>query len=338
METHDYRVEGPVMLMLTTTAIDVDPELLNRCLVLTVDEEAGQTAAIQQSQREARTLAGIQAKRERSAIEALHRNAQRLLSPVAVVNPHAPALSFAAHQTRLRRDHAKYLALIDAVAFLHQHQRERKTAQFADGSTFEYIEVTKADIAMAGELAAVVLGWSVDELPPQSRRLLDAVRAYVAAEAQQQGIPAARVMFDRRGLAAAIGWTYKQVRRHLDRLAEDEFVVVGGMGFGQVLRYRLAVPDDVGPSGLGLHATAPAPTATTNALPMQTPVCPPLAQGLPMGDGQGQHAEKSAVNAANKGGLPMTAVFTTGGMQPDASYVGTDAPPVVVFKRDQAAG
>jgi hypothetical protein len=36
--THDYRVEGPVMLMLTTTAIDVDPELLNRCLVLSVDE------------------------------------------------------------------------------------------------------------------------------------------------------------------------------------------------------------------------------------------------------------------------------------------------------------
>ena len=43
MVTHDYRVEGPVMLMLTTTAIDVDPELLNRCVVLTVDEEAGLT-------------------------------------------------------------------------------------------------------------------------------------------------------------------------------------------------------------------------------------------------------------------------------------------------------
>ena len=36
--TREYRVEGPVMLFLTTTAIDIDEELLNRCLVLTVNE------------------------------------------------------------------------------------------------------------------------------------------------------------------------------------------------------------------------------------------------------------------------------------------------------------
>jgi DNA primase len=37
--THQYCVEGPVMIFLTTTAIEVDEELLNRCLVLTVDED-----------------------------------------------------------------------------------------------------------------------------------------------------------------------------------------------------------------------------------------------------------------------------------------------------------
>ena len=44
--THEYRVEGPVMIFLTTTAIDLDEELLNRCLVLTVDEDREQTRAI----------------------------------------------------------------------------------------------------------------------------------------------------------------------------------------------------------------------------------------------------------------------------------------------------
>jgi hypothetical protein len=34
--THQYRVEGPVMIFLTTTAIDLDEEMLNRCLVLSV--------------------------------------------------------------------------------------------------------------------------------------------------------------------------------------------------------------------------------------------------------------------------------------------------------------
>ncbi len=49
--TQEYRVEGPVMLMMTTTAIDVDEELLNRCLVLTVDEDREQTRAIHRRQR-----------------------------------------------------------------------------------------------------------------------------------------------------------------------------------------------------------------------------------------------------------------------------------------------
>ena len=60
--TSEYRVEGPVMLCLTTTAIDIDEELLNRCLVLTINETSEQTAAIQQRQRLARTLDGLQAK------------------------------------------------------------------------------------------------------------------------------------------------------------------------------------------------------------------------------------------------------------------------------------
>ena len=57
--THQYRVEGPVMLFLTTTAIDLDEELLNRCLVLTVDEDRAQTQAIHKKQREAQTIEGF---------------------------------------------------------------------------------------------------------------------------------------------------------------------------------------------------------------------------------------------------------------------------------------
>jgi len=39
LETQEYRVEGPVMIFLTTTAIEIDETLFNRCIVLTVDEE-----------------------------------------------------------------------------------------------------------------------------------------------------------------------------------------------------------------------------------------------------------------------------------------------------------
>ena len=64
--TQQYRVEGPVMIFLTTTAIEVDEELLNRCLVLTVNEDREQTRAIHRVQREAQTLEGLLA-RQRTA-------------------------------------------------------------------------------------------------------------------------------------------------------------------------------------------------------------------------------------------------------------------------------
>ncbi len=57
--TQEYRVEGPVSIMLTTTAIEIDEELLNRCLILTVDEGREQTEAIHRLQRHKRTLDGL---------------------------------------------------------------------------------------------------------------------------------------------------------------------------------------------------------------------------------------------------------------------------------------
>ncbi len=65
--THTYKVTGPTAIVLTTTAIDVDEELLNRCLVLTVDEDRDQTRAIHHAQRRAQTLEGLAARTERDA-------------------------------------------------------------------------------------------------------------------------------------------------------------------------------------------------------------------------------------------------------------------------------
>ena len=108
--THEYIVEGPVMIFLTTTAQEVDEELVNRSIVLTVNEERAQTRAIHQKQREAQTIEGLWARRERQKIVQLHRNAQRLLRPIPVVNNHMhDDPEFPDHLTRTRRDHMKFL-------------------------------------------------------------------------------------------------------------------------------------------------------------------------------------------------------------------------------------
>jgi hypothetical protein len=68
---------------------------------------------------------------EAEMTQRLQRNAQRLLRPFAVVNPYAEQLTFLDDRTRTRRDHAKYLTLIDAIALLHQHQRQVLARYFA---------------------------------------------------------------------------------------------------------------------------------------------------------------------------------------------------------------
>jgi site-specific recombinase XerD len=125
--THEYKVKGPVAILLTTTAVDFDEELLNRCIVLSVDEERAQTQAIHARQRESETLEGLLAAADRERLIRVHRNAQRLLRPVLVANPYARQLRFSDEQTRSRRDHTKYLALIRTIALLHQHQRPVRT-------------------------------------------------------------------------------------------------------------------------------------------------------------------------------------------------------------------
>jgi DNA primase catalytic core len=236
--THQYRVEGPVMIFLTTTAIDLDEEMLNRCLVLSVNEDRAQTQAIHRVQREAQTLEGLLQRRDRSTILAVHRNAQRLLKPVFVANPYARELTFLDSQTRTRRDHMKYLTLIRSIALLHQHQRPRKAVEHR-GRMVEYIEVALADIAVANRLAHEVLGRSLDELPPQTRRLLLAVDTMVTAECERQKMARTDYRFSRRDVREATGWGDTQLKIHLHRLEEMEYLLAHRGGRGQSFVYEL---------------------------------------------------------------------------------------------------
>jgi hypothetical protein len=237
--THEYKVEGPVAVLSTTTSIEVDEELLNRCLVLTVDEEREQTRAIHRAQRESETLEGQVARRRRPALVKLHQDAQRLLRPLVVANPYAAALSYPDAASRTRRDHEKYLALIRAVALLHQYQRETKTAT-VDGETVEYLEVTPADVAIANRLARQVLGRSLDELPPQTRRLLYAIDQYVRIRSEELAISRSDVRFSRRELRSFLGWSQPQLTIHIGRLEQLEYVIVHRGLRGQSFVYELA--------------------------------------------------------------------------------------------------
>jgi DNA primase len=236
--TQEYRVQGPVMIFLTTTAIEVDEELLNRCIVLTVDEGREQTRAIHERQRLAQTLEGLLQQQERGHVIALHQNAQRLLRPLFVANPFAKELQFSDRATRTRRDHMKYLTLIRSIALLHQYQRDVKEAEHRGGK-LRYIEVTREDIAIADRLCGSVLGHSLDDLPPQTRKLLGLVDALVSKVQKERGMDRADVRFSRRDVREQTGWGHTQLKVHLGRLEELEYLHVHAGGARKRIVYEL---------------------------------------------------------------------------------------------------
>jgi hypothetical protein len=202
-----------------------------------------------------------------------------------VVNPYAEALTFRSESTRMRRDHAKYLTLIDAIAFLHQHQRPLQSATVA-GQVIEYVEATRDDIALANRLAGEVLGRSLDELPPQTRRVLALVVALVATRMREQAMPRDAVRFTRRELRAVAGITDTALRLHVERLVELEYLLVHRGSTGQRFVYELLFDGDVAldvPQLIGLLDVAALETAgtTTHLAPPTSNLAPHTANLAP---------------------------------------------------------
>ncbi len=259
LTTQTYEVAGPVALLLTTTAIDIDEELLSRCIVLAVDEGREQTRAIHAAQRHRRTLDGLVAHKRVEQVVKLHHDAQRLLRPLHVVLPADLGVGFCDHAVRNRRDHGKLLGLIEAVAFLRQFQKN--VMEHHDGGVrVSYIVADADDITLAAKLAHTALGRTLDELPPGTRRLLGALHGYVTDRADAEGVDPCDLRFTRRELREALAWGNTQIKVHLRRLVDFEYVVVHRSGHGQRVAYELVYNGEGGDGqpflpGLGCDAT-----------------------------------------------------------------------------------
>jgi hypothetical protein len=162
----------------------------------------------------------------RAAAEATcrrHWNAQRLLDPAPVVIPYADKLSFPSAWMRTRRDHARFLNLIEVSAFLHQHQRERRAGA---------IVAALADYEVALALAGEVLADTLSDLRKPLRSAYERIRALGDGEGT----------VCRRQLREALQEPDSTLRRWLAELVELEYLTIaeaGAKGAGKTTRYRI---------------------------------------------------------------------------------------------------
>ena len=247
LRTDENIVEGPTSFFMTTTAPEVESETGSRFLFLTLDESNQATAKVHEAQRMMNTLEGLVIRKKVEKIIRLHQNAQRLLKTgLKVVIPFAKHLRFRIDSIRARRDHKKYLTLIQSIAFLRQYQREIKTVD-VEGETVQYIEANLDDVRLANKLAAEVLGTSLDELSPPSRRLLDQIREMVIKKSEEQGINAQDYTFTRRDIREYTGWSDTQVKRHINQLVDLEYIYSIMGSKGKEFIYELQYVEEVEP-------------------------------------------------------------------------------------------
>lgn len=251
--TMTNKVEGPTAVFLTTTNPEIDPETKSRFFVTSVDESKAQTQAILAKQRHRHTLAG---RTESAAVAALvkkHHAFQRLLAPLTVVNDYADQLTYGDDRLPGRRDQPKYLSLIEAIAFLRQLQKEKKT--LPNGRP--YVEVDRADIRLANDLATDLLGHSLDELSRPAYELLVLLEKMRTEWAKQGHAPAPAAAgaaggaasmpprrldaftFSRRQVREFAGWAHHRVHRYMAELLALEYVAADGGRLGCVQRHQL---------------------------------------------------------------------------------------------------
>ena len=252
MAAKRFTVRGPIAYLETTTQSYLNQENTSRCFEIPLDESADQTLRIHQHQRRARSLWGLKRNISKDVIRRRHHNLQRVLQPVRVVIPYAEHLTFPAASVRTRRDHERFLSLIEAVAFLHQFQRVTRTASHK-GKEVKYIEASVEDYAIAYQLALRVLWVSLDELSRWARELVESCRRQVEdGRVHHPELTADDFHWTRRQLRERLGWPDKRLRACLDELVSLEYMQVLDGSKGKTFVYRLNPNFSHSPKAIGL--------------------------------------------------------------------------------------
>lgn len=246
-KTQVLEVEGPVAYMETTTNTRTNHENATRSFEIYLDESEEQTRRIHAAQRLARLPVNYNRELRRNAIQQRHHAMQKLLERVQIGIPYVDHLDFPAHRLRTRRDHERFLCLIEVSAFLHQHQRPRGVTD--DGTP--YVLANLDDYGLAYTLAKEVLASSLHELNKNARELWEKLVEWPQATGDAH--------FSRRDIRENFGLEDHRVRDALNDLLEMEYLEkVGAGGVGTQHRYRLLVRSS---SGLRLSLKTPAQLA-----------------------------------------------------------------------------
>jgi hypothetical protein len=218
--TSDSReIEGPAQFIITEPVESLIEEIINRCVTLILDMSLAQTERIMDFQRLSHSPEGVALRKQKEIICDFYRHVQREIQPLEVINTFSPYLSFNATTHQARRDHQKYLTLINTITLLNQHQREKI---YKDGKLC--VKTHPVDIAEANFLARRIFARALDELPIQTRNFVEILGKHYLQYAKENQVDFNQVWFYRKDARETAGLSNTRVHEHINRLVDFEYL------------------------------------------------------------------------------------------------------------------
>ena len=235
--------------------------------MINTDESREQTERIHEYQRKRHGIEYlVKGKGETGRIIASHKAAQRLLRNIPVVNDFAQLLNFPAALMRSRRDHERFLDLIDCVCFLRQYQKKEERQ-----GDVSFIRCDISDYEIAYNIMVNgVLTSTMEELPRGARLLYEQIRDWVRKEAGKKKLKVNEIRFTRRQIREATSLGHTWIKAIVPLLVDYEYLEqVGGDGQRSKAWYSLRSDEGIVHADLSM-IPAPEELYRQNGLKMKT--------------------------------------------------------------------
>jgi len=185
MANVEYEVEGPTVIVQTTTKNHLHPENETRVVPIYLDESSEQTERITKEVLRRAAGKGDVSEAEREELCAAWHGAVRLLEPAKVVVPYAERIKVPAQPIRLRRDVPRLVSIIRLVAWVQQHTRKRDDQ--------DRIVATEDDFAKAIEIVGDSFARAWKSLTPTEERVYAAIAEHVSENLRKHGFKRSHV-------------------------------------------------------------------------------------------------------------------------------------------------
>lgn len=249
MESRMMKMKVIVSSVMGSTSGKINPENASRCFVIHADESEKQTQMIHEYQRKRHGLEFISFENKTIEIIKTHHAAQRMLQNIPVVNDFASFLNFPTSLMRSRRDHERFLDLIDCVCYLRQYQ---KKTEHKDNVTFIRCDIKDYEIAYKIMVNGVLTS-TMEELPKGANLLYEQIREWVRSETKKRKLNINELRFTQRQIRETTGLGHTWVKAMVHVLVDYEYLeVVSGGGQRSKAWYSLRGDEGILPANLSM--------------------------------------------------------------------------------------